>query len=153
MKVTFRVEGLKDCEDALKALPAATGKNVLRRVLLEAGAPIASVARSLAPKLTGRLSVSIIVGTRLSKRQRKIANDTKSYAEVYVGPAPYPRAHIQEFGSSDVPPQPYMRPAVDATGNRVIEIFKDRLWEETRKAMARFERKAARLAAKIKAGK
>ncbi len=150
MKVTFRVEGLAECEEALKALPLATSKNVLRRALMHAAEPVAKSAQRRAPKRTDKLAASIIVGTKLSKRQRKVAAETKTGVEVYVGAGPLPQAHMQEFGTAHHAPQPFLRPAVDANGKRMIEIFRDDLRAEIAKAVQRLQRKAARIAAKMK---
>lgn len=149
-RVRFRVEGLKECEEALKALPFATSKNVLRRALRKAAEPVASSAKQRVRKRTGKLGVSISVGTKLSKRQRKAANETKTGVEVYVGAGPLPHAHMLEFGTSRQAPQPFLREAVDANGKRVIETFRDEIRAEVAKAMKRHERKAARIAAKMK---
>jgi HK97 gp10 family phage protein len=151
VKVTFRVEGLKECEEALKALPFATSKNVLRRALKVAAEPVASDAQQRVAKLTGQLGRSITVGTKLgSKRQRKEASKTREGVEVYVGAGPLPHAHIVEFGSSRQAADPFLRPAVDANGKQIMETFRDELRAEVSKAMQRHERKAARLAAKMK---
>jgi HK97 gp10 family phage protein len=152
MRVTFKVDGLAACEEALADLPKATNRNVLKRALFAAGAPVEVAARARAPRLTGHLQRRIAVSTKLSRRQRKAAAKA-SAVEVYVGAGPLPHAHLQEFGTADMPPQPFLRPAVDAQGRRMIEEFRDTLQAEVKKAMARHERKAARLAAKIKAGK
>jgi HK97 gp10 family phage protein len=150
MKVTFKVEGLKDCEDALKELPLATSKNVLRRALLKAGAPVVDSAQSRVARLTGKLGQSVTVGTKLTKRQKKSAALTKDGVEVYVGAGPLPHAHMLEFGTSRQAPEPYLRPAVDANGKRMFSIFRDELRAEIAKAVQRLERKAARIAAKMK---
>jgi HK97 gp10 family phage protein len=46
---SIRLEGLKELETALKELPKATGKNVIRRTLILAAQPIADQARAMAP--------------------------------------------------------------------------------------------------------
>jgi HK97 gp10 family phage protein len=46
---TIKIEGLKELETALKELPKATGKNVIRRALVQAAQPIADMARAMAP--------------------------------------------------------------------------------------------------------
>jgi HK97 gp10 family phage protein len=150
IKITFKVEGLKDCEDALKELPLATSKNVLRRALRKAAEPVAKSAEGRVARRTGNLGESITVGTNLSKRQRRAAKETKTGVEVYVGAGPLPHAHMIEFGTSRQSPEPFLRPAVDANGKRMIEIFRTDVWAEIQKAVARLERKAARLAAKLK---
>jgi HK97 gp10 family phage protein len=150
MKVSFKVEGLKEAEEALLALPLATSKNVLRRALTHAGEPVVMSAQGRVAKLTGKLERSITVGTKLSKRQKKSAALTKDGVEVYVGAGPLPHAHMLEFGTSQQAAEPYLRPAVDANGKRMMEIFRDDLRAEITKAVQRLERKAARIVAKMK---
>ena len=55
---------------------------------------------------------------------------------------PLPQAHLQEFGTKDQPPQPFMRPAWDAEKRGVLEGIKDDLWAEIKKAAARLAKKA-----------
>lgn len=147
MKVTFKVEGLKECEEALAALPAATTKNVLRRALKSAAEPVVNTAQQRVEKRTGQLGRSITVSTKLSRRQRR-ATPKDSAVEVYVGAGPLPHAHMLEFGTVHSAPEPFLRPAIDAQGMRVLRIFRDDLKAEIDKAMARQARKAARILAK-----
>lgn len=64
-----KIEGLKELEAALKELPKATGRNVIRRALTTAAQPVAELARANAPRgATGVLSRSIRVSKiRFSK--------------------------------------------------------------------------------------
>jgi HK97 gp10 family phage protein len=150
VKITFKVEGLKECEEALKALPLATSKNVLRRALIKAGEPVAESAKNRVERLTGATAESITVGTKLTKRQKKSAALTKDGVEVYVGAGPLPQAHMLEFGTSRQAADPFLRPSVDANGKRMFSIFRDEVRAEITKAVQRLERKAARIAAKMK---
>lgn len=160
MKVTMKVEGLKELDAALGELPKATARNTLRRVLLKAGAPMAAHAKSVAPDDPGTggndLRSSIAVSTKLSKRQKgqhwKSQKDAgeKNFAEVFVGAGPVPHAHMQEFGTSNHGPQAFMRPAFDANRNKAVDIIKSELGAEIDKAAKRLARKAARIAAKAK---
>jgi hypothetical protein len=70
MSVKVTIEGLAEVKTALRALPDATAKNVVRRVLRSRGEPIATRARRLVPVEEGELRDSIAVSTRLSRRQR-----------------------------------------------------------------------------------
>src|SRR5262245_20653798 len=64
MKVTVKVEGLREIKDALNELPKATAKNVMLRVLKTWAEPIADAARQLAPVDKGDLKRSIRVLAR-----------------------------------------------------------------------------------------
>lgn len=111
MSATVKISGLRELEKALAQLPKATGRAVLKRVLVKAGKPIADMASSLAPRDTGELAGSIKVSAKIknntgkseyaavmkaggSKDQavaalrsaRRSAGGAGSSAEVYVGP-------------------------------------------------------------------
>jgi HK97 gp10 family phage protein len=158
----FRVEGLRELEKTLKELPKATGKRVLREALKDAGAPIEVAAERLAPIASGDLQKSHMTGTKLSKRQQGIhrrwagtsavrtpkgwRSSPAKAVYVFVGPGPLPQAHLQEFGSADQAPQPFMRPAWNAEKMNALAILVQRLAERIEVARARFAKKAERLA-------
>jgi HK97 gp10 family phage protein len=163
MAVTVKVEGLRELDKALSELPKATGKNTLRRAARTSLEPIVEAARGAVPVASGQLRDSMVVATKLSKRQaavhRKLVRDTKSSIEMFAGAGSLPHAHLLEFGTArrhhksgkfvgSISPRPFMRPAWDAGKEQVLETFKDELWKEISKAAARLARKAARLAAK-----
>lgn len=145
--VKVKIEGLRELDRALGELPKAAGKGVLRRVLKEAGEPIARAARDRAPKLELHLTESVDVGTKLTKRQarlhRKEFRNDKASAEVFVGPND-PSAVQQEFGNERHDPQPFMRPAWDATKRQALHIIEHLLWTEIDKSAQRLARKRAR---------
>lgn len=146
-----KIEGLKEVQAALRALPDATAKNVMRRILKKRGEPIAEAARSNVPVDQGDLKNSIAVSTKLSRRQKaKHRKGGPDDIEVFIGPGTHPQAHMQEFGTFKEPAQPFMRPAWDAEKTGVLEGIKDDLWTEINKAAQRLARKAARAAAKSK---
>lgn len=153
MSVTVRVTGLKELNEALGNLSKSMAKATLRRVLLKAGKPIADAAIQLAPDdpaTGGRdLKQSIAVGTKLSKRQarlhRRANRNDKQFAEVFVGPGPKPYAHLQEFGTVNHGPQPFMRPAWDANKGKALDIIKSELGKEiiaTAKRVGKNKRKS-----------
>lgn len=152
MAKTVHVEGLRELDRALGELPKATGKAVLRRVLIKAGTPMANMMASLAPDdpvtKGNDLRSSIGVGTKLSKRQaglhRKMFKNDKAAAEVFVGAGPVPHAHLQEFGTVKHGPQSFARPAWDAKQGQVLDSIKTDLWTEIAKSAARLRKKAAR---------
>ncbi|MFC0246794.1 HK97-gp10 family putative phage morphogenesis protein [Falsochrobactrum ovis] len=151
-KVTIKIEGLKELDQALGELPRATGKNVLRRVIREAAEPMARAARAKAPWDEGHLRESIDVSTRLSRRQagihRRMFNSDRASVEMFVGPGTHPQGHLREFGSDGHPPHPFMRPAWDAEKRPTLDRIANSLWMEIDKAAKRLARKAARQAAK-----
>ena len=146
----FKVEGLADLDEALKELPKATARNVLLRALKEHGQPIADAGEAAAPRLSGKLADSYTVGTKLSRRQKKM-NKKESAVEVYVGPTPHPKSVQTEFGNAHQGPHPHLRPAWDGNVRRVLDGITKSLAVQIEKTRARIARKAARLAAKMKA--
>lgn len=136
--------GLRDLTRALGELPKTTARNTLKRVLVKAAKPIEDAAETNAPKLTGRLTRSIVTGTRLTRPQaRQAKKDGKFFAEVHVGTAD-PAGIPQEFGTFKESAQPFMRPAWEANKDGALKIIKDELGTEIEKSAARLARKAAR---------
>jgi HK97 gp10 family phage protein len=149
MAERVQIDGLSDLMGALRALPDATAKNVLRRVARKRLQPIVDHAKSLVPVDKGALRNSLVVSSKLSKRQRQLRGSEKEGAhdiEMYAGAGPLPAAHLQEFGSSQHAPQPFMRRAWDAKKQSLVDGLKDDLWQEIEKAAKRHARKMAKLA-------
>lgn len=143
-----QIEGLAELQESLRELPDATSRNVLRRVAKELLTPIADRARQLAPINDGKLRASIVVGDKLSRRQKsQFQRVDPSDVVMFVGAGALPQAHMMEFGTVDVTPRPFLRPAWDAGKNAVTEGLKDALWKQIEKAAKRQARKAAKLAA------
>lgn len=142
------VEGLDEVQIALRELPDATSRNVLKRVAKKVLAPIADHARIMAPMDKGRLINSIVVGDKLSRRQKsQFQRVDPNDVVMFVGAGAVPQAHMMEFGTVDIEPRPFLRPAWDAGKDKVLEDLKGELWTEIEKAAKRLARKAAKLAA------
>lgn len=141
----FRIKGLKALDKSLQQLTRATAKRTARKVLMEAGEPVARAARANVPKLTLHMAESIDVGTKLTKRQAALAKKfSKSGVEVYVGPND-PGAVAEEFGWEHGAAQPFMRPAWDSTKGQSLKIVTHLLGTEIDKAAERARRKALKL--------
>ena len=147
MGEAVEVLGLKELDEALAELSTASAKGVLRRVGRQALQPFDEAWRERAPRDTGRLAESGGIGSGLSRRQRQL-HTREDPIEVFAGPGPAAEAVQQEFGNSHNPPQPFVRPAWDATQSQVLQGVIDGLAPEIDKAAQRAARKAARLAAK-----
>jgi HK97 gp10 family phage protein len=152
--VAVSVEGLREVDAALGDLGKATGRNVMRRVALARLEPMAEEARRLAPVEDTDLRDSIAVSTKLAGYAKRLNRHSKSEAEAHMGPAGAggkkapPQGSLQEFGTNNHPPQPFMRPAWDGGKDALLEGIADDLWAEISKAAARQAKKAARLAAR-----
>lgn len=148
--ITFKLEGLAQTVANLEELSKATRGNVLKRVLLAAGQPVANEAAQLAPYRTGRLSFSLSVSDKLTRRQRQ-ANPKEYEAEIYIGPAggngALNYASFEEFGTIDTPAHPFMRPAWESNRGIVLGLIHSGLSAEVERAAQRAARKVARIAA------
>lgn len=142
MKVSFKVEGFKDIERVLMNLPRATAKASVRRVLKKAGQPIADAARDNAPERDGNLKESYGVGTRLTKRQRRLSKK-ESEVEVYVGPND-PSAIQTEFGNQHQAAEPHLRPAWDAHKLNALQNIRDMLWDDVQRTVERYRKRQAK---------
>lgn len=147
---TVKTEGFKELGEGLQELSRATNKNVVRRSLVEALGVFGDRARSLAPVKFGDLQEGIEEGTKLTRRQKRLAGPPVSgYQEAYSGTSD-PTGIFQEFGTSRHSPKPFMRPAWESTKFQVLENLKEALTANIGKAVEKMQRKAARLAAKMK---
>ena len=139
------IEGLAELKDALRQLPDATAKNVLRRVAATQLKPIVVLARTLAPRKSGKLANSIVVSTKLTSRQRPTNTQIGDDVEMFAG-AESRHAHLIEYGSVKMRPHPFMRPAWDASKAEFFNAIYDSLWMEIAKAAERLARKKAKAA-------
>lgn len=150
-KGSVKISGLRELDAALAQLPKATGRAVLRRVLKDAGEPIARAARAKAPVLTGDLRESVEVSQKLARSQKSggakmtangFRSDSKNYVEMFVGPGTNPQAITQEFGTFKEPAQPFMRPAWDGQRDTALNLIANTLGPEIERAAARLAKKA-----------
>jgi len=141
-KQTVTIEGLKDLDRALSALPRSVGKKVARDVLRDAAEPMARTARQLAPRDEYHLYDSIDVSTRLNSRQRSLHREEAmpTFQEMFVG-TNNPAGVQQEFGNERHGAQPFMRPAWDAEKTPTLNRIANSLWFHIEKAARRLARK------------
>lgn len=141
-----KVEWLIGSDKALAEVGTkATQKNILVRTLKKAAKPIDETASNMAPKDTGKLEISVITGTQLTRRQRGSAYKAGKLgvAEVHVGTA-LSRGLFQEFGTYKMPASPFMRLAWDARRDEAQGIIATELWVEIKKAADRAARKRSK---------
>lgn len=173
VKTTFSVTGLRELDKALGDLTKATARNVLRRALTKAAQPIKESAEAKLPS-PGRTGVGNLrrSGIRItpkrpggdvgkaafadalraggsradavSEMRAARASDPAAFATIYIGPGRDPAAMMQEFGTVNHPPQPYMRPAFDAEAMTALKIIRTEIGTEIEKSAARAARKKAR---------
>lgn len=149
MTPSLKLEGAKELEEGLMELQGVTAMGVVRRSLLKAVDPVIQSAKGRAPVDRGDLAKSIDAATRLSKRQRSLNRPIVSAhgVEVYVGPGlknggrGVRHAHLVEFGTSHMAPQPFMRPAwlsnLDAVFNGLAQLMGLELAKAAKRAAAK----------------
>jgi HK97 gp10 family phage protein len=152
MRVTVKIEGIRECEAMLAELTDATGRNVLRRALRAAAVPIIEAAQSRVPVDTGEMKIGISVqSTAKRAKKRKDADAT-----VFIGVAGKHAslAHLVEFGTAShgksggpLPPRPFMRPAWDSKGAEAFDVFRRELRAHVEKALAKHRKRQAKIAA------
>jgi hypothetical protein len=126
MTVTMKLEGFDGFERNLAQLEKlATRRAVARRSLIKAAQPMADIAQGMAPVGdTNTLAPSIMVGTKLSKRQaalhRKMFRNDRAAVEVFVGAGPLSSAHTQEFGTAHHAPATIHAPRVGSGSQGVV---------------------------------
>ena len=99
MRTEMKFEGGRDLEAALMEIKSSTAKGIVRRALKESLMPVLETWRRYSPKLTGQLIDSEVVGTKLNRRQRRLAKkEGKSQVEMYVGTND-PAGRNNEFGN------------------------------------------------------
>lgn len=171
MKFSMKIDGLRELDAALAEFPKATARNVLKRAGTKAMQQMAETARRLAPddpKTTGLdLHTSIAVSAKIKNDAGKAAyasvmraggsradaraalvdsaraNGQDSFVMLYMGPGKG-GAHgvLQEFGTVNHGPQPFMRPAFDQHAKDVPAAVGRELKTEIAKAAERARRKA-----------
>lgn len=169
MKIRVHIEGLKEVRDALASLPSATSRNIMRKILVNRAEPFKDAIRRMVPVKTGFLAGTVRVQSRTGGGAGKAAfaatlaaggsrkaagaaarsanTATKSAVEVFIGPNAGPREIAAEFGTKHRMAQPFVRPAWDANKMAAIDNIRTDLWTEVQKAVARRQKKAAKLAA------
>jgi HK97 gp10 family phage protein len=170
---------LQELEAALKELPKATGKNCIRRAIVQAAQPIVDTAtqlcrvRRIKPSIAvsrikfftggaGKAAFAAAMAGGATREDAGAAAHAANAAAVSesggaittsgqaaIGPT---RAAFYgfEFGTIHQPPHPFMRPAWEANKMGVAQMVATVLKEEIEKARVRIANKQARLLAQMK---
>jgi HK97 gp10 family phage protein len=134
MRVTVKITGVKEVQDALNSLPDAVRADALGNVLFEAAKPIADAARANAPVRTGKLRDSI----KISLRARGMGEWVRASrgAGIFIG-ATAPHAHFSEFGTAREPAQGWFRRAYDSAAPKARQVLETGLLDAVMKAVRR----------------
>lgn len=139
--MNVKVTGAGDIQRALLMMARTEARKIARTALRKASKPIVDAAKAAVPVRTGELRKGISV-----KVDRVRGNDAVQQAVIKVKPGPYrpaksDRAGLSyqagsrrdvygafvEFGTSDTPAEPFIRPAWDSEGG---EVALDRIGKE-----------------------
>lgn len=110
----------------------------MRKVLKQAGEPVAKRARGLVAVDDGDLRESIDVSPVLNRSQRR--QNPKGYfadLEVHIGPSGLVQGIVQEFGSMDQAANPFMRPAWNGMEEKTLDLIGAGAWAEVEKKARR----------------
>jgi HK97 gp10 family phage protein len=153
MKFSTKTTGFEGLEDALIELEqfsgrTTAGKNAVQRGMKSAMKRVENKAKSLVPVDEGDLRDSITTKKERAKRQRGSAKFARQTGiSMLTGPTGKPEGGNpawQEEGTVKMTPQPYMRPAADSEGQKVIADVAKELQDAVMKSVARARKKAAR---------
>ena len=164
----FEVFGFKELDDALQELQdIGTQKRVLISAMKKALEPVAELARQNVPVDSGDLRETIIVSTKITKRQARFARANKGVPRVYVG-TNYPSAHLVEFGTGPrttgfvkkkvlasggniygtvavvgaMPAQPFLRPAFEQKRTFVLAKFGEEMGKTLERTARRLKKQS-----------
>lgn len=165
----FSLFGVKEMRRALRELSDEIRTDVASRVVEQAAIPIRDAAIRYAPRNTGELADSITISVRPNEPTGPYgdgANARIGPAEgayrLLAAPIPYAargvragrmrtyqigsrvdvRAIFVEFGASDRPAQPFLRPAFDQYADTSLRIIRAELKSEIQRAAVSAARKA-----------
>lgn len=147
MDIKIKVQGLNALQAQLLELGAETGAKVLRTAARKAFVPVFDAAHRLAlPSMdSGALMDAITlvvvkpkagdvvtaVGLKISAKISRRAAHTLAHRN------PARRWHFIEFGTVHMAAQPFLRPAMDANAQVVVDILKQELVKGIRRATKR----------------
>lgn len=141
--IALRLEGLDGLKDQLRELESQTAERALRRAARKAFEPVLTTARALVPRRTGLLAENI---------QLKVMRPKGGEAVVQVGLRiaagkgqqgglpPSARWHFVELGTAHMPAEPFLRPALDANAQRVVDVLRDEVAKGIARALKRQRR-------------
>ncbi|MBX7496764.1 HK97 gp10 family phage protein [Qipengyuania sp. 6B39] len=153
MKPTVELQGFGGVEEALVELEQLSGrttlgKNAVMRGLRKSMKRIEDAAKAKVPVDEGDLRDSI---TTKKARARRIPGSRKferqTGIDMLTGPTGRQQGGVgafQEFGTVNMPANPFMRPAADSEGQAVVDEVIDVIRDEVAKTAARARKKAAK---------
>lgn len=171
--ITFKLEGLEETVRNLGELPKSTGRSAIVRAARKAMAPVLAAAKSLVPVREGLIKQTltmsnvrvrrgnpntvgaVVVWVPFTSSYRTLVNPVayvrgpnRGQSRTYqIGSDPGVYANFVEFGTSNAPARPFMRPAWDRNKEQALVTFNDELITAVERAAERRARRLARLGA------
>lgn len=129
MRIRVTAQGERELARKLAALPAAIGRPVRERVLLDAAEPMRAQAQRLAPRRSGELALH--VEKEVASGDQFLGGDEAQVAvgisrDVFYG-------LFQELGSVIHDARPWLRPAFDREKHALVERAREGLRREIEK--------------------
>jgi len=116
----FKVEGGKELDKVLAALPQAAAKQQLKASLRLAARPVLRTARAGAPKATGAAAKSIKI---------RVMTRTRVPAAISIGPdMDHWYIRMIEFGTSTIAADPFLRRAWNSNRVVFVKTFGRNMW-------------------------
>ncbi len=122
MDVKFGIKGLAEMERELNQLSLKARASVLRGALNKAIDPILKAARENTQREFTERTGTLVRSIRKSATAPRGSNGFTAEAKVGLTEDGF-YGRFLEFGTSKMPAKPFMRPAVDANAQAVVELF------------------------------
>jgi HK97 gp10 family phage protein len=148
MAVTrIQVSGLRELEQRMKKLASDVAIKAARSATAAAAAVVKKAAQDnirKSPSIqTGSLLASVIV-KRLGKSETNLTSEHIVTVRGRGKKRPYtakgkrietaPHAHFVEFGTVNMPAEPFLRPAIEQNVQKAIDVMADKLRQRIEKA-------------------
>jgi len=120
MNMNIKIEGAKELERKLLSMEPKLARKSVMRALRAGARPILARAKALVPAPTGALKKSLKI--RALKKRRYSHGVMVATSEGWFKGDEFYGAFV-EFGTSKMPPHPFMRPAFDAEKKNAEQII------------------------------
>ena len=132
MKIGARLDGGAELQKRLLTLPSAVTAQHQRTALMAGAEVIRAEAAALAPRGPGAEHIAdhIVIDPLTDAELDRADEFVGDNAAVLVGPErKFFYGYFLEYGTSKMPAQPFMRPAVDSKARPALSVALSRLWE------------------------
>jgi HK97 gp10 family phage protein len=135
MATSFKVHGLEQLLANFRAFPQELQDKALAGSIRKAIEPMRTTAISLAPKRSGKLKAAIRVAKDRKPEFEGMAARYVLFVKYRGADAAEYWRHV-EFGTSRMPPQPFLRPAFESNVGNAIRIFYTELAARAQRVIA-----------------